>query len=80
MDTGIQLRKVPGDSEHNVRCCNSNGDTCYTEVQNKKLTYIEASELCSKRGRRLTFKRELNGCCGTDCPFDNTTYWVTPGT
>ena len=76
---GVQPKKVSGDSKHNVRCCGENGGECSSEECSTKMTYLQASQFCSKQGKRLCLKRELNQCCNKGCTSDKTSYWVKPG-
>lgn len=76
---GAQPKKVRGDSKNYVRCCSENGAECSSEECNTKLTYLQASQFCSKRGKRLCYKRELNKCCNRGCTINSSSYWVKPG-
>ena len=69
----------PGDEIHAVRCCNDDLTTCTTPLPcTVKGTYLEAVEVCSRRGLRLCPRAENlpDICCGKGCNVDTTTMWI----
>ena len=64
-----------------VRCCSNNGASCTTPLhcQHNKMTYADAVKKCSKDGRRLCTKDELNSgmCCGRGGMCDFYEVWTS---